>query len=276
MHDPRKEKAMNRIGALRCLLAVAAVFLVAIAPATASAVPPSNDNFANAETITERFGYAYGENTDATKEAGEPNHAGNPGGASIWFVWTAPYAGRMTLDLCYSEFDTLLAVYTGDQLANLQQVAADDNGCGEQSRLSFTTVAGETYRIAVDGTDGATGFYELDWGLGPPNDDFAQAVGITGDQGSVEGDNYAATRESGEPEHGPSGGGSVWYRWTAPSSGPVSFDSAPATSTRCLLSTPVRSWMGFHRWRKTTTTAMGTPGAAFRSWPREARRTALR
>ena len=215
---------MNRKSALRCLVAVAAVLLVAIVPGTASAVPPSNDNFANAETLTGRVGYVDGYNTDATKEAGEPNHAGNPGGASIWYVWTAPYAGRMTLSLCYSEFDTLLAVYTGTQLVNLQEVASNDNVCGSQSRLTFTTVAGETYRIAVDGANGATGYFELDWGLGPQNDDFAQAVGLTGDQGSVEGDNYAATHESGEPEHGPNGGASVWYRWTAPSSGPATFD----------------------------------------------------
>ncbi len=220
---------MNRTSALRCLLAVAAVLLVAIAPAAASAVPPSNDNFANAETLTGRFGHVDSDNTDATKEAGEPNHAGNPGGASLWYVWTAPYAGRLTLGLCYSEFDTLLAVYTGNQLAELQEVAANDNSCGETSRVTFTTVAGETYRIAVDGADGATGYVDLDWGLAPPNDDFAQAVELAGDQGSIDGNNIAATHESGEPEHGPYGEASVWYRWTAPSSGPAAFDLCTAS-----------------------------------------------
>jgi hypothetical protein len=215
---------MTRAHALRWALGITAALVVAVAPGTALAAPPANDNFSAAEILQDRFGYTDGDNTEATKEFGEPNHAGNPGGASVWYTWTAPHSGRMTLSLCYSEFDTLLAVYTGDQLIDLQQVAADDNGCGEGSRVTFTTSAEATYRIAVDGANGATGYFELDWGLGPPNDDFAAAVVNDGDSGTVSGDNWYATTEAGEPEHGPYGGSSVWYRWTAPSSGPATFD----------------------------------------------------
>ena len=56
--------------------AVAALLLVLIVPARASATPPSNDNFANAETITDRFGWVEGDNTEATKEPGEPESCG--------------------------------------------------------------------------------------------------------------------------------------------------------------------------------------------------------
>ena len=205
------------------LLAVALLFVL-VAPAAASASPPSNDNFGNSESITDRSGWAEGDNTEATKEPGEPNHAGNPGGHSVWYSWTAPYAGRATFSTCYSDFDTLLAVYTGDQVDNLQQVASDDNGCGNQSQVSFMTAAGTTYRIAVDGANGATGYFELDWGIAPTNDDFAAASELGGDTGVVNGDNYSATLEPGEPEHGPEGSASVWYRWTAPSSGPATFE----------------------------------------------------
>ena len=52
--------------------------------------PPSNDDLINAEVIDGRLGWTYGENTEATKEPGEPNHAGNPGGASVWYSSTAP------------------------------------------------------------------------------------------------------------------------------------------------------------------------------------------
>ena len=206
------------------VLAAAALFLVLMAPARASAAPPANDNFANAETITDRYGWADGDNSEATKEPGEPNHAGNPGGASVWYSWTAPYTGRATFDTCYSEFDTLLAVYTGDQVSNLQPVAADDNGCGARSQLSFMAAAGVTYRIAVDGASGATGYFELDWSLPPANDDFAAATELTGDSGSVDGNTYYGTLEPGEPEHGPDGSASVWYRWTAPTTGPATFE----------------------------------------------------
>ena len=206
------------------LLAVAALLFVLVAPGSASAAAPPNDNFANAETITDRFGWVEGDNTEATKEPGEPNHAGNPGGASVWYSWTAPSSGRATLNLCYAEFDSLLAVYVGDDVVHLQQVAADDNGCGEQSWLTFMASAGVTYKIAVDGANGAAGYFELGWGLGPSNDDFAAANELPGDSGSIDGDNRYATLEPGEPEHGPYGSASVWYRWTAPSTGPATFE----------------------------------------------------
>jgi PASTA domain-containing protein len=209
---------------LRLCVVMAALLLVLIVPAKASATPPSNDNFANAETITDRFGWVEGDNTEATKEPGEPDHAGNPGGASVWYSWTAPSSGRATLNLCYAEFDSLLAVYVGDDVAQLQQVAADDNGCGDQSWLTFVASAGVTYRIAVDGVNGETGYFELGWGIGPANDDFAAANELPGDSGEVAGDNRYATLEPGEPEHGPYGSASVWYRWTAPSTGPATFE----------------------------------------------------
>ena len=214
---------MKRINAWRCALVLAGL-MVAIIPGTALGAPPSNDNFVNAEVIDGRFGWTYGENTDATKEPGEPNHAGNPGGASVWYSWTAPSTGRATLNVCYSEFDSLLAVYTGDVVSALQEVASNDDGCSAQSQLSFTATSGTTYRIAIDGANGATGYYELGWGLSPSNDDFAQAVPLAGDTGTVAGDNWYATKEIGEPDHGAPGGASVWYRWTAPSSGPATFD----------------------------------------------------
>jgi hypothetical protein len=36
-------------------------------------------------------------NNGATKEPGEPDHDGNPGGSSVWFSWVAPASGRVAL-----------------------------------------------------------------------------------------------------------------------------------------------------------------------------------
>jgi len=45
-----------------------------------------NDNFADAQTLSGVDGFiADISNAGATKEAGEPSHAGNSGGASLWF-----------------------------------------------------------------------------------------------------------------------------------------------------------------------------------------------
>lgn len=61
---------------------------------------------------------------------------------------------------------------------------------------------------------------------GPPNDLFAAAQVISGTQGMVDGTNVAATSE-GEPQ---AAGYTVWYRWTAPQTTCVVFDTYQRTS----------------------------------------------
>jgi hypothetical protein len=66
---------------------------------------------------------------------------------------------------------------------------------------------------------------------GPPpaNDNFANAQAISGASGSVSGTNVGATVEPGEPTiQDNAGGASVWFRWTAPTSGAVRFDTCTA------------------------------------------------
>ena len=48
------------------------------------------------------------------------------------------------------------------------------------SRTSFTVAKGEEYLIAVDGSEGKSGFFALNWNVGPPNDDFATAQLLDG------------------------------------------------------------------------------------------------
>jgi hypothetical protein len=69
-----------------------------------------------------------GTNVDATKETGEPNHAGNPGGHSIWYGWTAPnQSGVVFIYTCYSAIDTVLGVYSGSNVNALSHVASNDD-----------------------------------------------------------------------------------------------------------------------------------------------------
>jgi PASTA domain len=193
---------------------------------TAAAAAPDNDAFAAATTLTGRTAFEFGTNVDATKEPGEPNHAGKPGGKSIWYAWTAPAAGETTLSTCSSDVDTLLAVYTGSAVNSLVEVESDDNGCDDQSVLSFQASAGKVYRIAVDGAGGDSGPIELELNLAPPNDDFAAAVALSGDNGSTGGTTEGASIEPSEPDHYFGDGyPSVWFTWTAPSSGWATFET---------------------------------------------------
>src|SRR5438093_6125476 len=125
---------------------------------------PVNENFTAATTISGGQGTTNGTNIRATKEVGEPNHAGNTGGASIWYNWTAPASGSVTLDTIGSTLDSLLAVYTGSSVGSLTAFASDHGSAGNgASRVVFTATSGTTYRIAVDGFNGAMGSTVLNW-----------------------------------------------------------------------------------------------------------------
>ena len=125
---------------------------------------PANDNFSSAFAISGSQGTTNGTNVRATKESGEPNHAGNAGGASIWYNWTAPASGSVTIDTIGSTLDTVLAVYTGSSVGSLTTIASDnDSGGNGASRVVFTASSGTTYRIAVDGFGGARGNVTLNW-----------------------------------------------------------------------------------------------------------------
>jgi hypothetical protein len=128
---------------------------------------PANNNFANAQSITGSSGSATGTNVGATKETGEPNHAGNAGGASVWYSWQAPSSGSVTINTSGSDFDTTLGIYTGSSVGALSETASndDDPNGGLTSRATFNAVSGTTYRIAVDGYNGATGNITLGWNL---------------------------------------------------------------------------------------------------------------
>ncbi|MFL6283039.1 MAG: NF038122 family metalloprotease, partial [Pyrinomonadaceae bacterium] len=126
---------------------------------------PTNDNFSGAITIQGSAGSVSGTNQNATKETGEPDHA-DTGGASVWYFWTAPATGNVTFDTVGSNYDTTLAAYTGSAVNALTKLAENDDivlAQNIQSRISFNAAGGVTYRIAIDGFDGSTGNFVLNW-----------------------------------------------------------------------------------------------------------------
>jgi hypothetical protein len=119
---------------------------------TTADIPP-NDYFTNRIVITNNSAVKFGTNVFATKEPGEPLHANNAGGKSLWWSWTAPTNGTLQLNTVGSTFTTLLAAYSGSSISNLTKLDADNgnnNGDG-QGRLSFKVNAQTQVQIAVDG-----------------------------------------------------------------------------------------------------------------------------
>jgi hypothetical protein len=187
--------------------------------------PPANDRFANRAVLTGTTTTATASSVGASKEAGEPAHAGNAGGKSVWWSWIAPVSGAVTVSTMGSSFDTLLAAYTGSTVSALNVVAANDNqGFFLFSTISFVATAGTAYQIAVDGFSGASGAIQLSLKMSvpPANDAFANRLPLSGLSITTTGNNDNGTKEPGEPLHASNTGGkSVWWTWTATSAGPV-------------------------------------------------------
>jgi hypothetical protein len=115
---------------------------------------PSNDNFANAATISLNT-IVTASNIQATAESGEPAHNGHAAQSSIWFSFTVPPGiSSVAIDASLSDIDTNIGVYTGTTLAALSSVASGD---GFSAPTTFTPTSGTRYYLALDGFGGQQG-----------------------------------------------------------------------------------------------------------------------
>src|SRR6266581_5960307 len=80
---------------------------------------PGNDNFTNAYVISGGQGSTNGTTLRATRETGEPYHAGVTNSPSVWYKWTASSNGATTLNVTANTAPMILAVYTGSSVASL-------------------------------------------------------------------------------------------------------------------------------------------------------------
>jgi hypothetical protein len=130
---------------------------------------PANDNFADAVTLQGQSGSVTGTNLNARKEAGEPDAIPGvtAGGRTVWYAWVAPANGTATFDTVGSEFDTTLSVFNGGAVSALSRVTDNDDintqGGNTASRVQFPVTAGTVYRIMLDGFDGDSGGFTLNW-----------------------------------------------------------------------------------------------------------------
>ena len=192
--------------------------LAAALTSAAGANTPFNDAFAARAHLAGPQITVRTSNVGATKDPGEPQIAGNPGGASLWWDWTAPVTGVVTLTTTGSAYPTLVGVYTGTALASLTPVAANVTAGTGASTVSFSAQAGTTYQISTDGQSGATGLTILN--LIFANDAFATPVFLNGVSTTLTTSNVNATTQPGEPQIlNNAGGHSVWFSWTAPQTG---------------------------------------------------------
>ena len=124
-----------------------------------------------------------------------------------------------------SDFDTLLAVYTGYPVTDLTLVANNDNcttggSPSGASCITFNVSEHTLYSLQVDGVGGGKGSFRIEltavWAA-PVNDAFSAALATFPAIGTTLG----ATLEAGEPQAvtGVGASGSVWFRITSAGSG---------------------------------------------------------
>jgi hypothetical protein len=218
------------------VLALAALTVALAAPA--EAVPPANDDIADAEALP-ATGDVESTTVDATLEDGEIE-AANPwcpvADPSVWFTYTATSNDVLRLTTRSTAtgpvaLDTELSVYTSSNpsaptIASLSQVRCnDDMGLSYKSQVSIRLAAGTTYFVQVStwgNEDGgipeeAPFVLRLETSPGPTNDDIADAETLVPDVLTSTTTEFS-TVEPGEPEETPCtyAYDSVWYRWTAP------------------------------------------------------------
>ena len=130
---------------------------------TTSSVPPpptgpANDDFANATTVT-LGSISQATTTDATLQTGEPAPSCTSSfGKSVWYRFTPTTTRRIIANTVGSNFDTVLAVYTGSSLDALTPLKCnDDRPLDSLSKVKMKVFAGTTYWFQVGGYQGLSG-----------------------------------------------------------------------------------------------------------------------
>jgi PKD domain len=229
-----EETATATTGRCRSLAAfllglVLAAAAALAAPAAALAAPPANDDFANAAAVA---ALPFSDSVDlaeATMEPGEQPFCGAT--QTVWYAFTATDDVVLRATSSGSSFfSTNLVVYRADGsgLGGLSWVT-----CGQFGQPAvFTVQTGKTYYIQAGSVFGGGGTLalQLDTVPAPANDNFANAIAVSGPLPFTDDrDITGGTIEAGEPVNSCAGTftRSIWYAFTPASTG--SFSTAGNT-----------------------------------------------
>jgi len=140
---------------LAVVLVVATTFVGFGATDANAAGQTGANNFNNAPLLPPGPSVNTGNTAYATIQAGEPDHDAQDPGATVWWRYRRGTTRTVRLSLAGSNFDTILAVYRGSQIAHLTEIESNDDASSPPdvlwSRLTFEAQANVTYRIVVGG-----------------------------------------------------------------------------------------------------------------------------
>lgn len=187
--------------------------------------PPVNDTCDDA-TILPGTGTYMASNVNSSTDGGALGCGvlgGNVGGGrnDVFFRATPLANGTISVDLCGSDFDTMLTVHTGCPATPANQLTCNDDcggtpcGCCD-SCLSFFGTSGTTYYFRVAGFSGANGSItlNLDGPFEPGNDDCPNAIPLA-DGASIDGSLALAGNDGSASCGSSSSNPDVWYSFPA-------------------------------------------------------------
>ncbi|MFN8472343.1 MAG: PPC domain-containing protein [Anaerolineae bacterium] len=223
---------------------------------TQTVMPPSNDNFANAQVLAIPS-QVQGTTAGGTYEIGEPPPSCGSTGYSVWYRVTPVEAGYLSVFVTTTTYGQNVEIFRGSTLASLSSLACEYLYYYNQAPLEVQADAGVTYYVRVAaGSYYNAGPFTLSVALdtvphtptptstatptstltatptptrtpaptstpsGPPptNDNFAAAQSLNV-PGQVSGDTYNAGNEPGEPQACGNIGKTVWFSLTPTQNG---------------------------------------------------------
>ena len=202
---------------------------------------PSNDDFENPMVLDESNGNHQFDLLDSSMEQGEPMHEDEGWSeervaGSVWFQLIAGKSGRASF------LATPVNRDFPKRVPRVQVYQSSDACCGVSGAKLLASAdwsaqlfvqEGNDYRVRVSVADESLPL-AIRWFQGerPINDNFANAIELSGESGEISGNNLGATLEVGEL-YGYLAS-SVWYQWTAPEDGQWEFQILDAEVVHIL------------------------------------------
>jgi hypothetical protein len=208
-----------------------------------TAASPGNDLCANASIIPSgitTFNPAPYCTVGATMTGGDPTESCGftTNSNSVWYRFTACGSGTISVDTNGSDYDTVLAIFSGTCGSATEVACDDDGGTGANSQLTAVPItAGTSYLIKISDyntPDGGTLHFNFSYApVAPANDSCSTPTVIPGDVAAYSPGPYCtigADATLAEPQESCESGNvgvsnSVWYSWTPCTSGTISLDT---------------------------------------------------
>jgi hypothetical protein len=199
--------------------------------ASSAAIP--HDNFASRRVIPDSVGRWTGRNNGAGVEAIDTGLNLTPAPKrTIWFEWSAPWAGTVTL----TPGPTKPWLRVFGEAGGLPSALLAQNTAGKP--LKVAVQQGQKLFWTLDSTNELSGGLQIDWKLPPPNDMLSKAPAITTFPFSVSGNTLGASGDKVEAKKFHSRffpRESIWWKLTPPTDMTLNFSVRTGNGIAYLL-----------------------------------------